>query len=207
MATPVVIRLLALLLALAVTACERSVTEPRAELEPELHGLLDEALDPEQGASEPDLPTLAQLFRRSLVHITHYAGRDAARQVLEEIVALREDARSLMDAGDREAARGKLEELRRAMAAVVVRSFGAPAVRRVLYVVARELHDWRERIQAAEEAGHSMDREKRVLRQVSSLSRDARDALDQSDPVTALDYATRASEWLLRLHASNDVTR
>jgi hypothetical protein len=188
--------------AVLVAGCERAVLEPVEQVE-EYDLLWDlqagDQIDAE--ARRPDVPILVRLFRHALHRIDQEEGRDAARQAADAVAQIRAEARALLEAGDREGARARMQEARRAMAAVVVRAFGSEPVHRLLALVAQHQERIDRLIAEREAAGNDPQVLKRFQAHLSELTRTARAALDAGDPAAALDYASRAAEALVRFHA------
>jgi hypothetical protein len=196
--TPAVLALGALL----VAGCESSVLEPVEQVEE--YDLLWDLVAGDQMDAEAErqnIPILTRLFRHALHHIDQEHGRDAARQAMEGVAQIRREAHARLEAGDREGARAKLEEARRAMAAVVVRAFGTEPIDRLLARVAEHQERLERLIAAREAAGHDPRVLKGFQAHLAELTGTARAALDAGEPAMALDYASRAAEAIVRFRA------
>jgi hypothetical protein len=189
--------------AVAVAGCESAPLEPVDTIE-EYDLLWDlQGGDMEAQAQKQQAPVLARLFRNALQQIARDEGRDAARAVRASVEAIRLEARALYQAGDRDGARAKMAEARRAMAGVVVDVLGTEPVDRLLAWVTQGQTRIAAAIAAQEAAGNDPVRLKRFHAHLTELTAAAEAALAAGDPAAALDYASRAAEALVRFRARN----
>lgn len=181
------------------TGCEPAVVAP--EYEPEEYDLLwDLRFSDELAASAQHqrVAMLVRLFRNALQHIGREEGRGAAAEAMQTVARLRAEARERYHAGDLDGARAGIEEARRAMAATVIRAFGAATVHPLLAAVADRQQRLDRLVNDREAAGHDTLPLRRFADHLDRLTDDARDALERDDPAAALDYASRAAETLIR---------
>jgi hypothetical protein len=196
--TPAVLALGAVL----VLGCESSTVEPVDTVEEyDLLWDLQSGDWMEAQAQAQNTPVLARLFRQALQQIARDEGREAARAVRAGVEAIRAEARALYEAEDREGARAKMEEARRAMAQVVIDVLGTEPVDRLLAWVAQGQARIAATIEQREAAGEDPVVLKRLHAHLTGLTDAADAALAAGDAAAALDYASRAVEVLVRFRA------
>lgn len=195
--------------ALALGAChDAGPLAPAAdEVDPSFIQVMDAAvpdLAPEPGSEGTDryVPTLARVIRRALPVVRERAGAEAADRLIAHARTLQQDVQAAREAQDQAALREAVRKLEGFQAGVGVRVFGVKLVRHVHGDAASRLLALADRIQAAEEAGADVDRQKAGAQLVRRHLAAAREAAGKDKPVAALVHASQALDLVIRIAAS-----
>jgi hypothetical protein len=167
-------RLLPLTLLAAAVACssDEPIGPAAVDDAPDPIELSLEALDRGEvppGAEDHRVPTLQRLLHEAISRVRAEQGDAAARSLLEPVRTLLREAREAREAGDRAAARRKLQEANLAAARIVVHVFGPRVAERLNAAVATGLSALRARIAEIEAAGGDVTRLTRAASSVQSL--------------------------------------
>lgn len=197
------------LVALTLSACAGD--GPMAPADDDVDPTSIEAMDaavpdlaPEPGTAGTDryVPTLGRVFRRALPVVRERAGAEAADGLVGHARTLQDGVRAAREAGDTAAVREAVRKLEGFQAGVGVRVFGVKLVRHLHGDAASRLLALADRLEAAEDGGLDVSRQKAGVQVARRHLAAARDAAAREKPVAALVHVSHALDLVVRIAAS-----
>ncbi len=181
-----------LLVTIAVSACDRTPTDPALDAGDAL--LLEPAV--RTSVYAPSSTSLPQLFRNAATRVLIDRGRDAQRRLLADWRRLNEEASVALRSGDRHTAESRIAAVRAEEITTVLRVLGAGTAQRTASMVGGSVADARLELIKAEAKGRNVARARLQAARVDALLLQANAAISAENFARALDLATAASDEL-----------